>query len=133
MGKIFRKIKRTVIAEAVQKVKEERTETVTPVIKRNTNQKTLALRSSALEIARQKKREMVANGIADVRKNPLEKWEENKLSIRNSVNAKCYQCNGEENYRNRARFCNVFDCALWHIRPYGKGITKQQCLDYRED
>lgn len=131
MGKIFRKIKRSAPA-IVPEVNEERKAPVVS-IKRKVNPETLALRSNALEIARQKKREMVAAGIADVRKNPLEKWQENKFSIRNSVNAKCYTCNGEENYRNRARFCNVFDCPLWHIRPYGKGITEQQCRDYRED
>jgi hypothetical protein len=86
-----------------------------------------ALRNAML--AKQKRKE---EGIVEVRKTPVERWELEKTSIRRSVNAKCYQCNGEENYVNRARFCNVFDCALWFVRPFGKGITQEQCRNYIE-
>ena len=71
-------------------------------------------------------------GIEIKRRNPREIWEEDKTSIRKSVNAKCFDCNGEELYKNRTRYCNVFDCPLWHVRPYSKGITKKDCLEYKE-
>ena len=54
-------------------------------------------------------------------KNPLEKWEEDKTSLRKSCNAFCYQCMGGDmgdNVIGEIRKCSSKDCALWHVRPY---------------
>ena len=54
-------------------------------------------------------------------KNPLEKWEEDKTSLRKSCNAFCYQCMGGDmgdNVISEIRKCSSKDCALWHVRPY---------------
>ena len=56
-----------------------------------------------------------------VPKNPLEKWEEDKTSLRKSCNAMCYQCMGGDmgdNVIGEIRKCSSKDCALWHVRPY---------------
>lgn len=54
-------------------------------------------------------------------KNPLEKWEEDKTSLRKSCNAFCYQCMGGDmgdNVIGEIRKCSSKGCALWHVRPY---------------
>ena len=56
-----------------------------------------------------------------VPKNPMEKWEEDKKSLRKSCNAMCYQCMGGdmgENELDEIRKCSSKDCAFWHVRPY---------------
>ena len=56
-----------------------------------------------------------------VPKNPLEKWEEDKTSLRKSVNYMCFQCFGGEggdNVKKEIKDCSSKDCALWHVRPY---------------
>lgn len=56
-----------------------------------------------------------------VPKNPLEKWEEDKKSLRKSCNAMCWQCMGGDmgdNVRKEIKDCSSKDCALWHVRPY---------------
>ena len=56
-----------------------------------------------------------------VPKNPLEKWEEDKKSLRKSCNAMCYQCMGGDmgdNVKKEIKDCSSKDCALWHVRPY---------------
>ncbi len=86
-----------------------------------------------LELAWEKKRQQKEDGIIVKSKNPREAWEDGKQkSLRKSINAKCFDCCGEELYRNRIKFCNIIDCELWHVRPYSKGITKDQCLEYTE-
>ena len=65
-------------------------------------------------------------------KNPLEKAKENPTSLRFAVNAKCYECCAGENWRNRTRYCQIFSCPLWPVRPYGKGVTMEQCEAYTE-
>lgn len=64
--------------------------------------------------------------------NPRERWEKKPTSLRVSVNAKCYECCGEEGYIRRIRYCQIFDCPLWYVRPYSKGISKEECTDYNE-
>ena len=99
----------------------------------STENETYNKRSAALEAARAARQAKRDSGEADVRRNPEEVWLDDPSSLRKSINAKCYQCNGDENYRNRARYCIIFTCALWPNRPYGKGITQDQCTEYRED
>lgn len=99
----------------------------------NSENDTYNKRSAALAAARAARQAKRDSGEADVRRNPEEVWLDDPASLRKSINAKCYQCNGDENYRNRARYCIIFTCALWPNRPYGKGITQDQCIEYRED
>lgn len=52
---------------------------------------------------------------------PVEKLEDNPKSLRLSVNAKCYQCSGEDadpSVQWRIGNCEITDCALWAVRPY---------------
>lgn len=54
-------------------------------------------------------------------KNPLQKWEENKTSLRLSINANCYLCMGGckgDSAVKDIRECSSFNCPLWHVRPY---------------
>jgi len=99
----------------------------------NSTDDTYNRRSAALEAARAAKRAKRESGEVDARRNPEEVWQDDPMSLRKSISAKCYQCNGDENYRNRARYCIIFTCALWPVRPYGKGITQDQCRAYKED
>lgn len=92
-----------------------------------------AMRRKALEAARLKKKETFEEGTTDKRKTPWEAWEVEKTSLRRCVNANCYDCIGAENYRNRIRFCTSFECPFWLVRPYAKGITKEQCNNWKED
>lgn len=64
------------------------------------------------------------------KQSPREKLEKSPTSLRIAINAMCYDCNGEENWVNRTRYCSIFKCPLWHVRPHSKNITEQQCLDY---
>ena len=64
--------------------------------------------------------------------NPIDKAKNNPNSLRMAVNAKCYDCCGGENWVNRTRYCSIFGCPLWPVRPHSKGISRQQCLDWKE-
>ena len=55
-------------------------------------------------------------------KNPIEKWEENKKSLRASVSAFCFECIGE--IKADIRDCTAYDCKLYHVRPYQKKENK---------
>lgn len=134
MGKIIRR--KTTLSEVSLNKK------ISEVIDNDTEQENLDSSSNndssnrkltALEAARAARKAKRDSGEADVRRNPEEVWLDDPTSLRKSINAKCYQCNGDENYRNRARYCIIFTCALWPNRPYGKGISKEQCTAYRED
>ena len=67
------------------------------------------------------------------RMNPYEVWEDDKKSLRKSVNAKCFDCCGGELYKQRIRYCNIFKCPLWDVRPYSSKVTKEDCLAFKED
>lgn len=74
-------------------------------------------------IALQEYNEKVKNGEIErtVPKNPLEKWEEHKTSLRKSCSAMCWQCFGGDegdNVKKEIKDCSSKDCALWHVRPY---------------
>lgn len=54
-------------------------------------------------------------------KTPKEKWEDNKTSLRASVNYMCWQCFGGDdgdNVKKEIKECSAKDCALWNVRPY---------------
>jgi len=49
-------------------------------------------------------------------KSAIEKWKENKKSLRASINAFCLICVGE--VITDVRECTATDCPLWYVRPY---------------
>jgi hypothetical protein len=62
-------------------------------------------------------------GIPVERKNPLERLATNPTSLRLSINAKCYDCMGQDQdpgIRQRIGTCHLNTCGLWHVRPYQK-------------
>lgn len=99
-------------------------------IKRNKNVEDK--RMDNLEKARKLRREMTERGEVLKQRNPMEVWEENKTSLRKSINAMCFDCNGGEHYRSRTKYCQIYDCPLWLVRPYAKGITQEDCENYVE-
>ncbi len=77
-----------------------------------------------LQAAREAREARLAAGLAavpPVRLNPLEKLAAHPTSLRASINAKCYQCEGEDadpKVRHRIGSCLVTSCGLWAVRPY---------------
>lgn len=74
-------------------------------------------------IALQEYKEKVANGEIERTppKNPKQKWEEDKTSLRKSVSAQCFMCMGGldgDNVIGEIRKCSSKVCTLWHVRPY---------------
>lgn len=52
---------------------------------------------------------------------PVEKAKLNPKSLRLGINAKCYQCQGENadsSVQWRIGNCEISDCGIWPIRPY---------------
>jgi len=52
---------------------------------------------------------------------PVEKAQANPRSLRLGVNAKCFQCQGENadpSVQYRIGNCEVRGCGLWPLRPY---------------
>ena len=47
---------------------------------------------------------------------PIEKAKKNPRSLRYAINAKCWDCSGEQ--RLEVKLCTVKDCALYPVRPY---------------
>jgi hypothetical protein len=75
---------------------------------------------SALEKALATKRAMREAGTLKI-KSPLEKLADNPTSFRAAVNAKCYQCEGEDadpHVKARIGSCQITTCGLWAVRPY---------------
>ncbi len=80
--------------------------------------------SPGLEKARIARQAMAAAGIKVVIKNPLEKLATAPTSLRLAINAKCYQCEGEDadpGIKLRIGACEIKSCALWAVRPYQRG------------
>jgi len=109
----------------IRKIKQEKVLGTVKVVKQAS--------INALELAREVKRKNRESGIIDVKKNPKQVWELEKTSMRKAINANCYDCIGAENHIKRIRFCNIINCPFWLLRPYSKGITQEQCLQWVED
>ena len=90
-------------------------------------------RAAALAKAREEKKTRTEAGEVIARKNPREVWEEDKTSLRKAVNAGCYECCGGENYVNSIRYCGIFTCPFWFVRPYGKDITPEMCDEWEQE
>jgi hypothetical protein len=77
--------------------------------------------STALEKARQARKTMQEAGIPVKVKNPLEKLADKPQSLRRAIDAKCYQCEGEDAdpaVKWRIGNCLCADCALYAVRPH---------------
>lgn len=68
--------------------------------------------SKALEARRMK----LASGAKLTHKTIMDKWEEDKLSLRKSINAKCFDCSCHQ--IEEIRHCTAKGCPLWYVRPY---------------
>jgi len=77
--------------------------------------------SDALSKARERRAEIISINGTIKRLNPIEKAKQNQKSLRLAVNAKCYECEGEDydpGWRGRIKDCIIPDCPLYPVRPY---------------
>ena len=76
--------------------------------------------SNGLELARFAVQARIASGLSAYR-NPLEKSKENSSSLRCAINAKCFDCIGQDadpDWRGSIKNCVCNDCPLYAVRPY---------------
>lgn len=62
-------------------------------------------------------------GVRGETRSPIEKSEQNPTSLRLAINAKCYDCQGQDadpGWRQRIADCNDVACPLVPVRPYQK-------------
>lgn len=72
--------------------------------------------SERLQKARDTRARMKEQGIKLTKRNLVQVWEEDKLSLRKSINAKCYDCcHGDI---DSIVHCTIKSCPLWLVRPY---------------
>jgi hypothetical protein len=65
-----------------------------------------------------------AGGQPGPRRNPIEKAADNPTSLRLAVNAKCYDCIGQDadpHWQRRVGTCGCTTCPLHAVRPYQRG------------
>jgi hypothetical protein len=77
--------------------------------------------SDALTKARKRRAEIIAINGTIKRLNPLEKARQNPKSRKLAVNAKCFECEGEDydpGWQVRIKTCIIPDCPLHPVRPY---------------
>ncbi len=56
-----------------------------------------------------------------IRLDPLTKARRNPMSLRLAINAKCYDCGGQDSdpgWHDRIRHCAVPGCPLYPVRPF---------------
>jgi len=78
---------------------------------------------TGLQKAHQLRQARVAAGIPLVTLNPIEKHFKNPTSLRMALNAKCFDCVGQDSdvgFRRRIGTCTVVKCPLHTVRPYQK-------------
>lgn len=76
---------------------------------------------TALEKARAVTAARRAAGEVIKRRSPIEKLADNPKSLRLAINAKCYDCQGQDadpKVRFRIGTCSVTGCPLHNVRPY---------------
>ena len=72
--------------------------------------------NKALEAARAARERNKALGIETKRLNPFEKLALAPTSLRAAINAKCFECVGED--IKEIRDCSATQCPLHQVRPY---------------
>ena len=77
-----------------------------------------------LNKAREEYQEKIRKGELErpKQKTLVEKWLENKKSLRASINYFCWQCIGEN--INDIKYCSALDCPLYEVRPYQEKINE---------
>lgn len=78
------------------------------------------------ERAQESMRERMSQGLSAT-KSPREKHEEQPLSLRKAITAKCYECmgdGGEPGWRKLIQECCAIRCPLHSVRPYQKKDDK---------
>lgn len=72
--------------------------------------------SERLQKARDTKARMKEQGIKVTKRTLVQIWEEDKTSLRKSINAKCWDCcHGD---KESIMHCTIKACPLWYVRPY---------------
>lgn len=74
----------------------------------------------AIEAARKAREERKAAGLKTTM-TPIEKLSRKPDSLRMAINAKCFDCEGQDadpGWRWRIGNCQITDCPLWNVRPY---------------
>lgn len=74
-------------------------------------------------VALQEYNEKIKSGMIErtAPKTPLQKWEEDKMSLRKSISAQCWNCMGGDdgdNVKKEIKDCSSKSCTLWLVRPY---------------
>lgn len=77
--------------------------------------------SEKLEKARQARAAKAQAGIKLTKRTPIQTWEEDKLSLRKSINAKCFDCSCGQT--EEVKLCQVKTCPLWFVRPYQEKVN----------
>ena len=85
--------------------------------------------SDALKRGREEYLRKLKAGLIE-RLNPHQRALKNPTSLRKAVDAKCWECNGGDNWINRTKYCNIIDCPLWHVRKNVGKVTKEECLNF---
>jgi hypothetical protein len=60
---------------------------------------------------------------------PYQRAVQQPRSLALAIRAKCWDCEGQgadPGWQRRVRTCIVTDCPLWHVRPYRKGIGREE-------
>lgn len=59
--------------------------------------------------------------------NPIEQLKRNPTSLRASINAKCFDCQGQDSdpaVKWRIGNCEIPDCPLFNVRPYQDNLSR---------
>lgn len=51
-----------------------------------------------------------------VKRDPIQIWELDKMSLRKSINAYCFMCSNKQT--EEIKHCTVTKCPLYPVRPY---------------
>ncbi len=61
-------------------------------------------------------RRLAAGEVEINRLTPAQKARANPKSLRLAINAKCYDCTGDN--KQEVKMCEITDCSLWPVRPW---------------
>ena len=67
---------------------------------------------------------------------PMKRWEANPTSLRRSIDAKCWDCQGRDADpapRWRIGNCEQPDCPLYNVRPYQSNLSRPMPSSLRHD
>jgi hypothetical protein len=70
------------------------------------------------------------------RRNPIEKLGDNPKSLRLAINAKCYDCQGQDSdpkVRYRIGTCSVTGCPLHAVRPHQRRTEEDEDDDTEDN